>query len=169
MDPDSAFISHGTRVGKDTIIYPFTVIEKDVKIGKRCSVGPFAHLQPGTRIEDDVLVGNFLEIVRSRLSPKTIAKHFAYLGDSRIGRNVNIGAGTVTANFDGRKKCLTIIKDNAFIGSDTVLIAPVRIGRGSATGAGSVVLKKRNVPDGNTVAGVPARIIKDKGLKKPIN
>ena len=160
VDPDSAFISFGTRIGSDTTIYPFTVIERDVKIGRRCSVGPFAHLREGTYLEDDVRVGNFIEIVRSRISSKTRARHFGYLGDSRIGRHVNIGAGTVTANFDGHKKNITVIKERAFIGSDTVLIAPVKIGKGAKTGAGSVVVRSTNVPDATTVAGVPARPLK---------
>ncbi len=162
IDPDSTFISYGAKIGRDSVIYPFTVIESNVKIGKRCLVGPFAHLREGTVIEDDVVVGNFLEIVRSRISSKTIAKHFAYLGDSRIGRQVNIGAGTVTANFDGRKKNITLIKDRAFIGSDTVLVAPVKIGKGAVTGAGAVVVKNTFVPDGAKVVGVPAKPIKTK-------
>jgi len=161
IGPDSSFINFGVKIGIDTVIYPFTVIENDVRIGKRCQVGPFAHLREGTRIEDDVVVGNFLELVRSRLSAKTLIKHFGYLGDSRIGENVNIGAGTVVANFDGRKKNVTVVKNNAFIGSDTVLISPVVIGKNSRTGAGAVVTK--NVKDGATVVGVPARLLKKRG------
>ena len=160
VDPRSTFISYGTKIGKDTTIYPFTVIESDVKIGRRCLVGPFIHLREGTRLDDDVIVGNFLEVVRSKLADKTEVKHFSYLGDSRIGRSVNIGAGTVTANFDGRRKNTTIIKDKAFIGSDTILIAPVKIGKHAITGAGSVVVKNKNVSDGATVVGVPARSLK---------
>ena len=160
VDPDSTFIGYGAKIGKDTIIYPFTVIGSDVKIGKRCQVGPFAHLRGASVIEDDVVVGNFLEIVRSKISSKTLAKHFGYLGDARIGHQVNIGAGTVTANFDGRKKNITVVKDKAFIGSDTVLIAPVKIGKRARTGAGAVVAKNKNVPDGVTVVGVPARPLK---------
>jgi len=163
IDPDTSFISFGTKIGADSVIYPFTVIESDVKIGKRCSVGPFAHLREGTRLEDDVVAGNFIEITRSSLKDKTLAKHFSYIGDSRIGRNVNIGAGTVTANFDKGKKNLTVIRDGACIGSDTVLVAPVTVGRRAVTGAGSVLTKGRNIPDGVTVAGVPARVIKPKG------
>lgn len=159
-DPASAFVNFGTKIGRDTLIYPFTVIENDVKIGKRCQVGPFAHLREGTRIGDDVVVGNFLELVRSRLSAKTLIKHFGYLGDSRIGKSVNIGAGTVVANFDGKKKHLSLIKDNALIGSDTVLVSPVVVGRYARTGAGAVVTK--NVKDGTTVVGVPARLLKKK-------
>ncbi|MCX5710527.1 MAG: NTP transferase domain-containing protein, partial [Candidatus Omnitrophica bacterium] len=138
-DPVTTFISFGTKIGLDTVIYPFTVIERDVKIGKRCFVGPFAHLREGTRLEDDVVAGNFIEITRSNLKAKTLAKHFSYIGDTRIGRNVNIGAGTVTANFDKGKKNITVIKDGASIGSDTILVAPVTVGRRAVTGAGSVV------------------------------
>jgi bifunctional UDP-N-acetylglucosamine pyrophosphorylase/glucosamine-1-phosphate N-acetyltransferase len=160
VDPDSTFIGYGTKIGQDTTIYPFTVIERDVKIGKRCFIGPFAHLREGTVIEDNVVAGNFLETVRSKISSKTLAKHFCYLGDSRIGSQVNIGAGTVTANFDGRKKNITVIKNKAFIGSDTVLVAPVKVGKAAKTGAGAVVCKHKNVPDRTVVVGVPARPLK---------
>ncbi len=160
VDPDSAFISYGSRIGTDTLIYPFTVIEKNVKIGKYCSIGPFIRLREGTVLEDSVTAGNFLEISRSRLSSKTLIKHFGYIGDARIGRSVNIGAGSVTANYDGVNKNKTIIEDNAFIGSDTVMVAPVKIGKKAMTAAGSVVLKNRNVPDNSAVAGVPAKPIK---------
>ena len=160
VDPGSAFISYDAEIGRDTVIYPFTVIESGVKIGRRCFIGPFAHLREGTSLGDDVIAGNFLEIVRSRLSAKTLAKHFSYIGDAHIGRLVNIGAGTVTANFDGRNKNITRIEDKAFIGSDTVLVAPVKIGKSARTGAGSIVLKNKNVPGGSTVAGVPAKLIK---------
>ena len=163
VDPKSTFIGYGAKIGKDSTIYPFTVIESNVKIGRCCFIGPFIHLREGTRLGNDVVVGNFLEITRSKLSEKTQVKHFSYIGDSRIGRFVNIGAGVVTANFDGRKKNVTVIKDKAFIGSDTVLVAPVRIGKRAITGAGSVVLKNKNVADATTVVGVPARVIKTKG------
>lgn len=159
IDPTTVFISFDAKIGEDTIIYPFTVIEKNVKIGKRCSVGPFAHLRGGTVISDEVKVGNFIEIVRSKLAPHTLAKHFGYIGDTHIGRSVNIGAGVVTANFDGAKKNTTVIDERAFIGSDTVLVAPVKIGKNAKTGAGSVVTKNRNVPSGKTVAGVPAELL----------
>ncbi|MCM8796750.1 MAG: NTP transferase domain-containing protein [Candidatus Omnitrophica bacterium] len=161
VDPDSTFIGFGCKIGQDTIIYPFTIIESDVKIGKRCCVGPFAHLRCGTVIDNDVVIGNFLEVVRSRIASKTIAKHFCYLGDSRIGRAVNIGAGTVTANFDGRNKHITTIDDYSFIGSNTALVAPVKVGKFCLTGAGSVVIK--NIPEKTTVVGVPAYPIKKRG------
>lgn len=160
VDPGSTFISYGVKIGRDTTIYPFTAIERGVKIGKRCCVGPFAHLREGTELKDDVTLGNFLEVVRSKISSKTLAKHFCYLGDSRIGQNVNIGAGTVTANFDRGKKNITVIKDKANIGSDTVFVAPVKIGKGAITGAGSVITKHTKVKDWTAVAGVPARVLK---------
>ncbi|MCX5694382.1 MAG: NTP transferase domain-containing protein [Candidatus Omnitrophica bacterium] len=158
IDPASTFINFGTKIGKDTVIYPFTVIERDVKIGKRCFVGPFAHLRDGVRLGDDVTAGNFIEMVRSRIGAKTFVKHFSYLGDSSVGANVNIGAGTVTANFDGQNKNSTVIKDNVNIGSDTVIVAPVKIGRSAITGAGTVVTK--NIPDKTVVVGVPGRILR---------
>ena len=162
IDPETTFIDWGVKIGRDTVIYPFTVIEKGARIGKFCLVGPFCHLREGIIVEDNAVIGNFVEVVRSRIGRNTIAKHFCYLGDSKIGSGVNIGAGVVTANFDGVKKNTTLIKDKSFIGSDTVLVAPVRLGKKSVTGAGSVVLKGSKVPDGTTVAGVPARIINKK-------
>ncbi|MDD4953797.1 MAG: NTP transferase domain-containing protein [Candidatus Omnitrophica bacterium] len=156
--PEFTFISYGTKIGPDTVIYPFTVIEGNVKIGKHCQIGPFAHLREGTVISDGALVGNFVETARTAISSRTLAKHFCYLGDSRIGKDSNIGAGTVTANFDGRNKHITRIGDKVFIGSDTVLVAPVEVARGAKTGAGSVIIK--NVSSGTTVVGVPAKPLK---------
>ncbi|MCM8792122.1 MAG: NTP transferase domain-containing protein [Candidatus Omnitrophica bacterium] len=160
IDPFTTFIAYTTQIGKGSVIYPFTIIEKDVKIGKNCSIGPFAHIRPGTVIEDKVVLGNFIEVVRSRIKSNSRAKHFSYLGDAIIGRDVNIGAGTVTANFDGKKKNRTVIKDKAFIGSDTILIAPLRIGKNAVTAAGSVIPHHHNVADNQIVLGVPARPIK---------
>jgi len=161
LDPASTFINFGTKIGIDTVIYPFTVIERGVKIGKHCSVGPFAHLREDVRLGDNVTAGNFIEMVRAKIGAKTFVKHFSYLGDSSVGSNVNIGAGTVTANFDGEKKNYTVIQDNAKIGSDTVIVAPAKIGKFAITGAGSVVTK--NIPPRAVVAGVPARILKKRG------
>ncbi|MDO8489600.1 MAG: NTP transferase domain-containing protein [Candidatus Omnitrophota bacterium] len=158
LDPASTFINFGTKIGMDTVIYPFTVIESGVKIGKHCSVGPFAHLREGVELKDKVTAGNFIEMVRSKIGAKTFVKHFSYIGDSSVGSNVNIGAGTVTANFDGLKKNYTIIEDNVKIGSDTVIVAPVKIGNSAVTGAGSVIT--RDVPSKTIVVGVPARILK---------
>lgn len=162
VDPGTAFINYGVKIGRDTVIYPFTVIESNVKIGKRCFIGPFIHLREGTHLEDGITAGNFLEVVRSKISSGTFLKHLGYIGDSRIGRDVNIGAGTVIANFDGKKKNITVIKNKAFIGCDSVLVAPVKVGKGARTGAGAVVTKNKNIPDGVTVAGVPARPLKNK-------
>ncbi len=161
VDPATTFINFGTKIGSDTVIYPFTVIERNVKIGKRCFVGPFAHLREGTVLGDDVTAGNFIEMVRSRIGSKTFVKHFSYLGDSAVGSNVNIGAGTVTANFDGKNKHHTVIQDNVNIGSDTVIVAPARVGKFAVTGAGTVVTK--NIPKAAVMVGVPARFLRKRG------
>ena len=164
-DPNNTYIEDGVEIGKDTVIYPYTFIENNVKIGSHCSVGPFARLRPGTIIEDNVGVGNFVEIVRSSIGEKTKVRHQCYIGDAVIGKNVNIGAGTIVANYDGKEKHKTVIEDNAFIGSGTILIAPVKVGKGAVTGAGSVVTRNKNVPAGKTVVGIPARVL-NKGKNK---
>ena len=157
LDPKTTFIKYGVSIGKETTIYPFTVIESGVKIGSSCSIGPFCHLREGTVIKDSTNVGNFTEIVRSSLGKGTYFKHFGYLGDASIGEGVNIGAGTTIANFDGENKNSTVIKDKAFIGCDTVVVAPARIGKGVITGAGSVITRSSNIKDKSVVVGVPAR------------
>ncbi len=163
VDPASTFIAYGTKIGGDTTIHPFSVVEKDVKIGARCSVGPFAHLREGTRLEDDVVIGNFTELVRTTVGAKTWSKHFSYLGDTRVGKACNIGAGSVTANFDGKDKHVTVIKDGAFIGCDSVLVSPVVVGKGAVTGAGCVVTRNTRIPDASVAVGVPARVVKKRG------
>jgi len=164
IDPANTYIEHGVEIKKDTVIYPYTFIENNVKIGYNCNIGPFARLRPGTVIEDRVGIGNFVEIVRSSIGQNTKIRHQCYIGDTVIGKNVNIGAGTIVANYDGKEKHKTIIEDNAFIGTGTILIAPVKIGKGAVTGAGSVVTRNKNVPAGKTVVGIPARLL-DKGKK----
>jgi bifunctional UDP-N-acetylglucosamine pyrophosphorylase/glucosamine-1-phosphate N-acetyltransferase len=159
VDPLTTFIDKNVLIGQDTVIYPFTVIEPNVKIGKNCQIGPFCHLRSHTKISDGVQVGNFTEINRTKIGQGTVMKHFGYLGDATVGNRVNIGAGTVTANYDGKKKYPTSIKDCAFIGSDTVLIAPIKVGKAAITAAGCVVTKNKNVPDKTVVAGVPAKIL----------
>lgn len=159
VDPRSTFVDMEAKIGSDTVIYPNTIIEKDVTIGKSCKVGPFARIREGSRIADSVEIGNFVELVRTKISSGTKVKHMTYLGDTQVGENVNIGAGTITANFDGKKKNKTIIENGAFIGVGSIFIAPVRVGHGAVVGAGSVVTRNRNVPPHKTVAGIPARIL----------
>lgn len=158
-DPATTYIESGVEIGQDTVIYPFSYIESDVKIGKHCSIGPFARLRKGVRLSDKVTVGNFIELSRTRVGSGTLMKHFGYFGDSIIGKGANIGAGSVTANYDGKNKHTTTIDDAAFIGCDTVLIAPVKVGKGAVTGAGSVLVKKRNIPKGAVAVGVPAQVL----------
>ena len=165
IDPQTTFIAANVRIGKDTVIYPFTFIEKDVAIGRDCTIGPFARLRPGTKIGDKVQIGNFTEVSRTRIGRGSLMKHFSFLGDAVVGKEVNIGAGAITANFDGSKKNKTHISDQAFIGSDSVLVAPVKIGKKAVVGAGSVVTKGKNVPGGSLVVGVPARVVARKNKR----
>ena len=161
VDPSTTFIEEDVEIGPDTVIEPFTVIRRDVKIGKGCEVGPFAQLRPGTVLEDGAEIGNFVEVKKSRIGRHSKAKHLSYLGDATLGANVNIGAGTITANYDGKNKHASIIEDGAQTGSNTVLVAPVRLGKGAKTGAGAVVVRG-DVPPGTVVAGVPAKAIRPK-------
>jgi bifunctional UDP-N-acetylglucosamine pyrophosphorylase/glucosamine-1-phosphate N-acetyltransferase len=169
----NTYLQGRSVVGEDCVIGPNTVI-RDSLIGDRsrveCSVlegafladevtmGPFAHLRPGARLERGVKMGNFGEVKNSTLGPGTHLGHFSYVGDSTIGEHVNIGAGTITCNYDGVKKHRTVIGDHAFIGSDTMLVAPVTIGENARTGAGAIVTK--NVPPDSLAVGVPARVIR---------
>ncbi|MEK6733171.1 MAG: DapH/DapD/GlmU-related protein, partial [Candidatus Omnitrophota bacterium] len=159
VDPDNTYIEHGAKIGRDTVIYPYTFIENNVKIGPDCSIGPCARLRTGTVVANNVGIGNFAELVRSSVGENTKIRHQCYIGDTIIGKNVNIGAGTIVANYDGKEKHKTVIEDNAFIGTGTILVAPVKIGKGAVTGAGSVVTKNKNVPAGKTVIGIPARLL----------
>jgi len=160
VDPLTTFIEAGVAIGRDTVIHPMTVIRTDVRIGKNCSIGPMAHLRQGTRISDGVEIGNFAEVSRTSIGPGVFQKHFSFLGDAVIGRGVNIGAGVVTANFDGVNKNKTFIGAQAFIGSDAILVAPNKIGAGAMIGAGCVLAKGKNIPAGMVAVGVPARVIK---------
>ena len=137
------------------MILPFCVIKKGVKIGVGCEVGPFTHLRPGTVLEDGAEVGNFTEMKNTVLGSGSKAKHLSYLGDGVIGKDVNIGAGTITCNYDGIRKNKTEIGDEVFLGSDSLLIAPVSVGDRSATGAGSII--NRDVPPDTAAVGAPAR------------
>lgn len=160
IDPSSTHIDIRVRIGRDTVIYPFTVIEGNVKIGRHCEVGPFTHLRDKTVLKDGVEIGNFVEVKKSSIGRDTKAKHLTYLGDTTVGEKVNIGAGTITANYDGKNKYPTIIKDKAFIGTHTTLVAPVTVGEGAITGAGAVVLRNRDVPANTIVVGVPAKVLR---------
>lgn len=141
-------------IGEGCLIWS-SVIEDSV-VANGVKVGPYAHVRGGSEIGEGVQLGNFAEVKMSRLGPGTKQHHFSYIGDAHVGSNVNIGAGTVTANYDGRAKHRTTIGDGAFIGSDTILRAPVTIGEGAYTGAGAVVTG--DVPAGMLAVGVPARI-----------
>lgn len=160
LDPDTTYIEHGVEIGQDTIIHPHTIIESGCAIGRDCSIGPFARLRSGVRIYDGVTVGNFVELVRTTLNEDTNVRHFSYLGDAKVGRAVNIGAGTITANYNGKSKNPTVIEDGSFVGSGSIFVAPVKVGKNAVTGAGSVVTKGSDVPNGATVVGVPARLLK---------
>mgnify|MGYP000215083361 CR=1 FL=1 len=163
VDPDTTFVSFDTKIGRDTIVYPFTFIEKNVIIGSNCVVGPFAHIRAKSKIEEGAKVGNFTEVNRSILKKNVKMKHFSYVGDTRVGENTNIGAGTIVANYDGKRKHHTIIGREAFIGSGTVIVAPSEIGNNAVTGAGSVVT--RPVKSNTVVVGVPAKFLKKRKQK----
>ncbi len=169
VDPSSTFVSKGVTIGPGTVVWPFSVIMSGVNIGARCSIGPFAHLRPGTVLEDDAAIGNFVEVKNSTVGEGSLALHLSYLGDTTIGRGVNIGAGVITANFDGKAKHETRIRDGAFVGSGAVLVAPVEVGEKAVVAAGAVVTAKKNVEAGQCVAGVPAKplpVKKRKARKK---
>ena len=159
--PETIFFSNDTKIGKRVIIEPYVVIGSKVKIGnnvviksfshlENCKIensveiGPYARIRPGTTLKKGSRVGNFVEIKKSTLGQKSKANHLSYIGDSTIGKSANVGAGTITCNYDGIKKNKTIIKDNAFVGSNSALVAPITIGKNSVVGAGSVITKNVN-------------------------
>lgn len=147
VDPETTWIDPLTEIGKDTIIYPSCYIEGKNKIGNNCKIGPFAHLRGDVILDDFVKVGNFVEVKKAHIKSHTNACHLTYIGDSEIGENVNIGAGTITANYNplDKVKSKTIIGDNVKIGSNSVLVAPVEIKEGANVGALSVITK--NIED----------------------
>jgi len=151
-------IIEDTRVGDDSVILA-SVLE-GAEVGSHVGMGPFCHLRKGAHLSDHVHMGNFGEVKSSYLGDGVKMGHFSYIGDATIGENVNIGAGTITCNFDGEKKHKTVIGKNVFIGSDTMLVAPLTIGDDAKTGAGAVVT--HDVPPGAVVVGVPARELKRK-------
>lgn len=143
VDPSSTWISEDTEIGADTTIYPSTYIEGKNKIGKNCKIGPCAHLRGDVEIDDNCKIGNFVEVKKAKIGHNTNAGHLSYIGDSELGSHINIGAGTITANYDPitKTKSKTVLKNNVKIGSNTVLVAPVEIGEGTNIGAGSVITK----------------------------
>ena len=167
VDPNSTWISEDTEIGTDTIIYPSTYIEGSNKIGKNCKIGPCAHFRGNVEVEDNCKIGNFVEVKKAKIGHNTNAGHLSYIGDSELGAHVNIGAGTITANFDPitGTKSKTILKDNVKIGSNTVLVAPVEIGEGTNVGAGSVITK--NIGEwALAITRAPLRIIEGWVKKK---
>ena len=158
IGPETIFFSKDTKLGKNVIIEPYVVIGPKVKIGNnvtiksfshlenckienKVDVGPYARIRPGVVLKSGSKIGNFVEIKKSTLGINSKVNHLTYIGDSEIGKSVNIGAGTITCNYDGVKKNKTKIKDNVFIGSNSSLVAPLTIGENSVVGAGSVITK----------------------------
>tara|TARA_B100001765_G_scaffold129811_1_gene81525 strand:+ start:49 stop:660 length:612 start_codon:yes stop_codon:yes gene_type:complete len=156
--PDTVFFSNDTKIGKNVVIEPYVVIGKkvelknkitilsfshleNVKIENNVTVGPFARLRPGTVLKSGSRIGNFVEVKKSTIGKNSKVNHLSYIGDAQLGQKVNIGAGTITCNFDGVKKNKTNIKDKVFIGSNSSLVAPVTINENSVVGAGSVITK----------------------------
>ncbi|MDA9974605.1 UDP-N-acetylglucosamine pyrophosphorylase [Candidatus Pelagibacter sp.] len=159
IGPETIFFSKDTKIGKNVTINPYVVIGPKVKIGNnvivnsfshledckiknKVEVGPYARLRPGTILEEGSKIGNFVEVKKSIVGKKSKINHLSYIGDSEIGRNVNVGAGTITCNYDGVNKNKTKIKDNVFIGSNSSLVAPITLEKNSIVGAGSVITKK---------------------------
>ncbi|RPI38238.1 MAG: UDP-N-acetylglucosamine diphosphorylase/glucosamine-1-phosphate N-acetyltransferase [Nitrospiraceae bacterium] len=177
----NVYIDGATRIGRGVTIYPnvrisqsrisdravikdSTVIEESV-VKAGATVGPFAHLRPGSEVGADAKIGNFVELKKAVIGTGAKASHLSYLGDARIGKGVNIGAGTITCNYDGRKKSLTVVEEGVFVGSDSQLVAPVRIGRGAYIGAGSTITKDVP-PHALAVSRVEQRNIKDWAKKR---
>ena len=157
--PETVFFSKNTKIGKNVTIEPYVVIADKVSIGNNVkilsfshlegvkienniSIGPYARLRPGTILKSGTKVGNFVEVKKSVIGNNSKLNHLSYIGDSKIGKRVNIGAGTITCNYDGIKKSKTIINDDAFIGSNSSLVAPIKLEKKSVIGAGSVITKK---------------------------
>ena len=157
--PETIFFSNDTKIGKNVIIEPYVVIGKNVQIGNnvviksfshlesckienKVEVGPYSRIRPNTILKEGSKVGNFVEIKKSKIGKNSKVNHLTYIGDTNIGKKVNVGAGTITCNYDGIKKSKTFIKDNVFIGSNSSLVAPLTLEEGSTIGAGSVITKK---------------------------
>ncbi|MCJ7777278.1 MAG: NTP transferase domain-containing protein [Sedimentisphaerales bacterium] len=142
VDPDNTWIDARAKIGQDTVIEPFTYIHGEVRIGKSCRVGPFAYIRPGTILENDVVLGVFTEIKNSSMAEGVRVRHHSFIGDATVGRNVNVGAGSITANYDGIKVNRTSIGDNCYIGSGVVLVAPLELKDGTHVNAGAIVTQE---------------------------
>ena len=159
IGPDTIYFSKDTKIGRNVTIEPFVVFGSKVKVGNnvtiksfshledckvenKVNVGPYARIRPGSVLKENSKVGNFVEVKKSMIGKNSKVNHLTYIGDANIGKSVNVGAGTITCNYDGVKKSKTTIKDNAFIGSNSSLVAPVIIEQNSTVGAGSVITKK---------------------------
>ena len=156
--PETVFLSNDTKFGNNVVINPYVVIGKKTKIGnnveilpfshienatieENVNIGPFSRVRPGSYLSKGSRIGNFVEVKKSKIGKNTKINHLSYVGDSTLGKNVNIGAGTITCNYDGKRKSKTKILDGAFIGSNTALVAPIKIGKNSVVGAGSTLTK----------------------------
>ena len=156
-------VLRNVAIGPGTRVEPFTFID-DASIGANCRIGPYARIRPGTRLAEDVHIGNFVEVKASQIAAHSKANHLAYVGDSTVGRNVNIGAGTITCNYDGARKHRTVIEDDVHIGSDVQLVAPVTVGKGATIGAGATITK--DAPPGELTFTKKEQVTKP-GWKRP--
>jgi bifunctional UDP-N-acetylglucosamine pyrophosphorylase/glucosamine-1-phosphate N-acetyltransferase len=166
VDPTTTFIAPDARIGAGSRIEPFTVIGPGVRLGTNCVIGPFTHLRQDAVLGDGVSLGNFVELKNTRLGDGCKVRHLTYLGDADVGRNALVGAGTITCNYDGKRKNPTTIGEGAFLGSGTLLVAPVTVGPRAVTGAGTVVLSGHDVAEGTTVVGVPARVVSGRDVPR---
>ena len=157
-------ILRDVTVGADTEVKPFSLLE-EASIGRDARIGPYARIRPGTELADEVHIGNFVEVKASRIAARSKANHLAYVGDSTVGSDVNIGAGTITCNYDGANKHRTVIEDNVHIGSDVQLVAPVTIGKGATIGAGATITK--DVPPGGLTLTEKKQVSKP-GWQRPV-
>ena len=148
VDPPNTWVDVRAQIGQDTVIYPFSYIHGRVRIGRRCNIGPFAYLRDGTVLEDDVVVGVFTELKNSSLGSGTRARHLSYIGDAAIGERVNVGAGTIFANFDGKRIHRATVGDDTYIGNGSILVAPLTVGSNEQIAHGSVVKVPEN-PSGD--------------------
>ena len=181
--PETIFFSNDTKIGRNVTISPYVVIGLKVKIGSnvninsfthledckienKVNIGPYARIRPGTVLKDGSKIGNFVEVKKSIIGKKSKVNHLSYIGDSEIGKNVNIGAGTITCNYDGVKKSKTKIKNNVFIGSNSSLVAPVTINKNSIVGAGSVITKNVKTKSLAITRGIQIEVQNYKKKKK---